>query len=106
PAWRAVQITTSGWRWCGPPNPAASGPSFVSTTVEAWLEAKGAVSKMNSDFTRPGWRSGDTDDTGCAMLDGQAASQARARDRRVNSKFISSARLSEENHPCGMATPE
>ena len=34
-----------------PPNQAATRPSFVSAIVEAWQEAKGAFSKMNSELT-------------------------------------------------------
>jgi hypothetical protein len=37
-----------------PPNQAATSPSFVSAIVEAWHEANGALSKMNSCATMPG----------------------------------------------------
>src|SRR5690242_19980169 len=44
-------MQTSGLRSAVPPNQAATRPAFVSAMVEAWQEGKGAVSKMNSDFT-------------------------------------------------------
>src|SRR6185312_7139395 len=44
-------MQTAGLRSAVPPNQAATKPDLVSAMVEAWQEGKGAVSKMNSDFT-------------------------------------------------------
>src|SRR6185312_5867103 len=47
-------MQTSGLRSAVPPNHAATRPDLVSARVEAWQDGKGAVSKMNSDFTMAG----------------------------------------------------
>src|SRR2546425_4872450 len=90
PSVRAVQITTSGWRSCGPPNHAARKPPRVSTIVEAWLLWNGAVSKMNSDFTRPAWRAGATEDDGCrgGLVELHAATNAININEMTVLKFI------------------
>ena len=47
---RDIQMATSGAPSRVPPNQAArKSPLAVSTIVEAWHDAKGAVSKMNSE---------------------------------------------------------
>jgi hypothetical protein len=51
---RDNQIPTSGFRSRVPPNHAATKPAFVSAMVEAWHCGNGAVSKMNSDLSKPG----------------------------------------------------
>src|SRR3954468_17413524 len=65
---RESQMPTSPDPYRVPPNQAATRPSRVSTMVEAWALANGALSKMNSEVTIAFARGGRSADAGSGPL--------------------------------------